>query len=491
LTPPGLRAFAATLDSSGSRLAYLSSVAGFSTDAPARLNTLYLDDGTHRNTAATLRALAPPQWLADNRVAVITLETLQADGSSRRLAFDATLSVVDYDAPVTSDNARQSPSPAAGPIVLPELAEVAGSDASEGLRPHYVIQAGRVFDGIGTGYQRHVDIHVESGRIAAVVARGRLPLPDTVIDATELTVLPGFIDLHVHDSSLLGELAGRAWLAYGVTTVRSLGPHTAAQRALAAAWNRALVPGPRLIEAQRYVAASAASDLILRPPALIDDPFVTPPGDAPAIDLFDALLPPLRPADPKSLPRRFSPEHAHYQDVFALLAASGATEITSLGAFAPSATEQLLAGDAAARHVFEQLFQPSDRAVWRSAPPLIDGIAARQQALTRLMRAGGRVAVGSESPHTPPGLGVHIELSLFAAAGVPNDLVLRSATSSAALALGLDAEIGTIEPGRRADLVIIEGDPLNDIADTLSIRAVVRDGRWIERAALISPLASD
>ena len=55
---------------------------------------------------------------------------------------------------------------------------------------------------------------------------------------------------------------------------------------------------------------------------------------------------------------------------------------------------------------------------------------------------------------------------------------------TSALALGLETEIGTLEAGRRADLVIVEGDPLTDIEDALNVVAVVRDGEWIDRAVL-------
>jgi imidazolonepropionase-like amidohydrolase len=404
------------------------------------------------------------------------------------VAFDATLHSVAADALASAAAAPQRTAPP-GEAASAALARLVRSGAAAPAPQRYVIQAGRVFDGIRTNYQRHVDIHVEGQRIVAVVARDRLPLPETIIDATDLTVVPGFIDMHAHDLSLLGELAGRSWLAYGVTTVRTPEPLTASQRNLAQAWSSGLLPGPRLIEAPQRSAVDSTAQFALQLPALIDDPFVTPPGETPEIDLSPTLLPLLRPAGPASLPRRFSPAYAHYQDVYALLAAARATEISSLGIFAPGATAAVVRANADAEHVFEQLFSRADRRTWQDVQPLVDGLAARQQSLTRLLRAGGRVAIGTESPHTPPGLGEHIELQLFAAAGVANDQVLRSATSAAALALGLDTEIGTIEAGRRADLVIIEGDPLNDIAATLSIRAVVIDGQWIDRDALLRTAA--
>ena len=88
--------------------------------------------------------------------------------------------------------------------------------------PDYVVEVGRLFDGVRGTYHRHVDLHVRGGRIAAIVGRGVLPPVGQVIDARDATVIPGLVDLHAHQSSLVGERLGRAWLAYGVTTVREL-----------------------------------------------------------------------------------------------------------------------------------------------------------------------------------------------------------------------------------------------------------------------------
>ena len=281
LTPAGSRAFGAALDPSGTRLAWLSSESGFSQFTPARLYTLHLEDGETRRSNIAIRALGPPRWLADSRSAMLSVDTLQSDGTNRALAFDAALRTVETSA---ADGARGEPTTTE--IAPPNLPLTLNTRAARGADRHYVIQAGRMFDGIGTTYRRHVDIHIEGGRITAVVARGRLPLPLTVIDATEFTVLPGLIDLHVHDSGLLGELAGRAWLAWGVTTVRSIGPHSAAQRAVASAWRTGLLQGPRFIEAERAPTPATAT-LALQPPALLDDPFVTLPGEG-AADRFPA-----------------------------------------------------------------------------------------------------------------------------------------------------------------------------------------------------------
>ncbi|MGD8808075.1 MAG: amidohydrolase family protein [Gammaproteobacteria bacterium] len=481
LTPPDERAYAASLDPDGMQLAFLSSTAAFAPGTPAQVNTLMLADRTRRHSLPLrLRAVAPPQWLEDNRAAVLDVATLEPDGTPGRVVLDASLRPVTDLALVGSPRAAETATPAAALAAIANLDIGSRNDA--GTR-RYVIQAGRLFDGIGTRVQRHVDIHVEAGRIVDVVARGRLPLPETVIDATELTVLPGLIDVHTHDMSLLGELAGRASLAFGVTTVRSLAPDTPSRRALASAWNSGQLPGPRVLLEEPALGRSTA-DLPPRAPALLDDPFVTAPGEPPEIAFAGTLVPPLRPPTFIALPRRFSPQYAHYQDVFSLQAAAGTTEITSLAAFTPHATRRLIEANALARNAFERLFNRADRAAWLEAEPLVDALAARQQSLSRFLRAGARIAVGTEAPHTPPGLGAHIELALLAEAGIPNDQVLRSATSTAALALGLEQEIGTVEPGRAADLLVVEGDPLANLEALQSIRAVVRAGRWIDRAEL-------
>jgi imidazolonepropionase-like amidohydrolase len=61
------------------------------------------------------------------------------------------------------------------------------------------------------------------------------------------------------------------------------------------------------------------------------------------------------------------------------------------------------------------------------------------------------------------------------------------ATIEGALALGLEAELGTIEEGKLADFVVLDGDPLADIAATIAIDAVVKGGVWYDRSALLAP----
>src|SRR5690606_3692304 len=112
---------------------------------------------------------------------------------------------------------------------------------------------------------------------------------------------------------------------------------------------------------------------------------------------------------------------------------------------------------------------------------------ALEEHLVRLIRAGGLVAVGSDAPSVPYGLGVHLEMALLGDAAPPPDQVLRMATAGHALAPGRDRQLGTLEAGKLADLIVVEGNPLADIGDALDVIAVVKGGIFVDRAMLTSP----
>src|SRR5690606_27327830 len=137
------------------------------------------------------------------------------DGAGRdagRIAYDAATGRLASAAIPPPGTAESAP-----PSVLPGV-----EWQSAGSSEPYAIQIGRLFDSIRSDYPRHVDVHIEGQRIKAVVARGLLPLPERVIDLRDGTIIPGLIDVDAHQSSLLGERLGRAWLAHGVTTVREV-----------------------------------------------------------------------------------------------------------------------------------------------------------------------------------------------------------------------------------------------------------------------------
>ena len=83
-----------------------------------------------------------------------------------------------------------------------------------------------------------------------------------------------------------------------------------------------------------------------------------------------------------------------------------------------------------------------------------------------------------------PGVSLHHEFDLLARAGVSPLRVLRMTTLDPARFLHRDATMGTVEPGRTADLVLLDGDPLASVANLHRMAGVVRGGRWLDRAAL-------
>lgn len=98
--------------------------------------------------------------------------------------------------------------------------------------------------------------------------------------------------------------------------------------------------------------------------------------------------------------------------------------------------------------------------------------------VARLHRGGVHLTAGSDlaSPWVIPGVGLHQELALLESAGIPRTDVLRLATRNGAESLGILYDAGTVEPGKRADLLVLEADPLADIRNLRRIRYVVRGG---------------
>ena len=83
------------------------------------------------------------------------------------------------------------------------------------------------------------------------------------------------------------------------------------------------------------------------------------------------------------------------------------------------------------------------------------------------------------------GIMLHHELALFARAGIPNADILKMATIDAARSLGQDAEFGSIAKGKRADLVVVDGDPLADLADAERVVTTMRAGVVYPAAPLL------
>ena len=104
-----------------------------------------------------------------------------------------------------------------------------------------------------------------------------------------------------------------------------------------------------------------------------------------------------------------------------------------------------------------------------------------------LHQNGVTLVLGTDTgnPFVFPGYSVHHELELLVRAGLPPMQALVAATRNAARMIGAEAEFGTIEVGRRADLLVLDADPLEDIRNTRTLETVVLEGRVVDRGALL------
>jgi imidazolonepropionase-like amidohydrolase len=104
----------------------------------------------------------------------------------------------------------------------------------------------------------------------------------------------------------------------------------------------------------------------------------------------------------------------------------------------------------------------------------------------RMEQRGVRILAGTDTPfpYCVPGFALHQELALLVEAGLSPAAALRAATSNPAEFMHVSRDYGSIDPGKVADLVVLDADPLAAIANTRRIHAVVRRGRLIDAAAL-------
>ena len=114
-----------------------------------------------------------------------------------------------------------------------------------------------------------------------------------------------------------------------------------------------------------------------------------------------------------------------------------------------------------------------------------------ERLLKQMYEAGVVLMAGSHAPapFVPPGLGLHEELERFSEAGLGPAEALRTATLHPARYMGRLNELGTVEEGKLADLVLLDANPLEDITHTREIAAVVVDGRYLDRGRLDRLLA--
>jgi imidazolonepropionase-like amidohydrolase len=100
--------------------------------------------------------------------------------------------------------------------------------------------------------------------------------------------------------------------------------------------------------------------------------------------------------------------------------------------------------------------------------------------IARFVKAGGIIRAGSDPNNGLPGLGVHEEMVMFVEAGLTPMQAIQAATINVAKAFRKDKDFGTVEPGKVADLIVVESDPLKDIWAVQNVKLVVLNGEIVD-----------
>lgn len=397
-----------------------------------------------------------------------------------------------------------------------------------------VIHAGGLFDGIKPELTRNVDIIIDRNRIVAIEPHDPDRLADKKIDASDRFVLPGLIDYHAHQGSWDGEQLNRKWLSWGVIATRdpATDPYDALNRKEAQESGRVLGPrifftgspidgsrvyysgtyaqqSPAQVEMELQRAEALGYDLIktyVRLPDPLQKRVVERahrigvpvsshelyPAAAYGIDGVEHIEGTSR--------RGYSPKITgilrSYGDVSELIAASGMTFTPTTGIYV--SYDYLLARNESALddRRLQRLETPFALA---SAWQRIAGVRANPEGWEKRLRnalhmvkdvhdKGGMIVAGTDSPILPFGFGLHLELEAYAEAGLSVFEVLQTAAINAARALGAGEDLGSVEPGKLADLIIVDKNPLENIRNIRDIRWVVQNGEVYTMEELLTPL---
>jgi imidazolonepropionase-like amidohydrolase len=110
-----------------------------------------------------------------------------------------------------------------------------------------------------------------------------------------------------------------------------------------------------------------------------------------------------------------------------------------------------------------------------------------ESTVARVLRGGGTILAGTDSPLDIPATSLHLNLRAQVKFGLQPWQALETATWLPAKAYALDKDLGTIEPGKLADLIIVDGDPLTDISTAANVQCVMKNGVIHSVGEIIDP----
>ena len=379
------------------------------------------------------------------------------------------------------------------------------------------IRLGKLVDGTGRVLTNAVVV-IEGDRIKAVGTSSAIPANAEVIDLSRYTGIPGMIDMHTHLTGTAGDAriptrspvidmflaqgvqgAPRKMLEAGFTTVRDLGASQFIDIAMRDLINRGAMIGPRMFVSGPMPRSSSVSGVAV-PEAIADGPVemtrVVRRLIAAGVDHI------------KILGTTTTGSGVAYHAMFtedelraAVQAAHALGKRVAVHAMDPDAARNAVrAGANSIEHGLDMddatiaemarrgtFFVPTlynwALKVEQSQPQNKERVNSEASRLLetakRAVKAGVKLAMGSDVwPEWRPSENAR-ELGWFVKAGMTPEQALATATTNAAALLGKEKELGMIAPGYFADLVAVEGDPLNDI------NVVINNVRWVMKGGVV------